>query len=163
MVIPLVFHLLRQEEGHRSSATSWQHGVTFLHTHFAPFENAFFSHLQLFGPFCHSPCPHSFYHFKALQQALWLLLNSAVPSVILPTMVFFSTQACQTLTSQNFVASKKLHLFPWIYKLLACSHLSSAQAHAGMQITLWIHRPINDLNIKEDWPGSLARHGPSWP
>lgn len=144
MVIPLVFHLLRQQEGHRSSAASWQHGVTFSHTHFAPFENAFFSHLQLFGPFCHSP------------KLCCFVCHT-------PNHGFFSTQACQTLTSQNFVASKKLHLFPWIYKLLACSHLSSAQAHAGMQITLWIHRPINDLNIKEDWPSSRARHGPSWP
>lgn len=115
-------------------------------------KNAFFSHLRLFGPFCHSTSPHSFLHFKSLQQHCDVAKLCCLHLSYFQPWFFFSTQACQTLTSQNSVASKKLHLFPWIYKLLACSHLSSAQAHAGMQITLWIHRPINDLNIKRTGP-----------
>lgn len=80
------------------------------------------------------------------------VVDRATTALAYATLVFLHPRIAfskQTVTSHNFLGDTQTHPFPRL------SRFSSAQVHSGMQITLWIHRPIDEGSI-------LKKTCPSW-
>lgn len=139
---------------------------------------AWFSHFQIAWGHLLRPSIYPFWKSCFPSSPVWPSLSLAMSSLFLtfkparkhcgccyillccpsPFQLWFSfTHGCQTHTSLNFVRNTLPHPFSCVSNLLPCSHLFSEWIHTGMQITLWIHRPINGRS-------TLKRTGPAlWP